>query len=216
MATIYNFAQHSPEWHAIRVRPTASNFSRLVTPAGKPASTASDYAAEILAAHYGIRKPWFETPAMATGTRLEPESRAMYELLTDNEVTQVGFVTYSDDPFAPGCSPDGLICEDGCLEIKCPEPWTHLATLMSGVMPDKHKPQVQGNLFVTGRQWLDFVSYCPGYDIDGEFFALPVDKQMFITRVYRDEKYIAALEAATAMVQELLIKHTGVKNENRT
>ena len=210
MATIYTFDQHTPEWYAIRARPTASNFSRLVTPAGKPASTATDYAAEILAAHYGIRKPFFETAAMATGTRLEPEARAMYELLTDNEVAQVGFVTYSDEPFAPGCSPDGLIGEDGGLEIKCPEPWTHLATLLSGVMPDKHKPQVQGSMFVTGRKWWDFVSYCPGYEVDGEIVSLPVDKQIFITRVYRDDKYIAAIDAATFDVQYKLREITGL------
>lgn len=191
--------QGTPDWHALRNRPTASRFGDLVTPAGKPSASAIGYIAELLAAYYGNHKPFFVTDAMQNGTDREPAARDLYEIITGNTVEQVGFVIARDEPFAPGCSPDGLVGDDGGIEIKSPEPWTHMQTIIEGKMPSKYIAQTQGFLFVTGRQWVDFVSYCPLY---------PAQHQIFIERQYRDEKYIAALDAATARAQELLIKHT--------
>ena len=191
--------QGTPEWHALRNRPTASRFGDLVTPAGKPSASAIGYIAELLAAYYGNHKPFFVTEAMQNGTDREPAARDLYEIITGNTVVQVGFVIARDEPFAPGCSPDGLVGDEGGIEIKSPEPWTHMQTIIEGKMPSKYIAQTQGFLFVTGRQWVDFVSYCPLY---------PAQHQIFIERQYRDEKYIAALAAATARAQELLIKHT--------
>lgn len=202
MAIYYpEIKQHSDEWFALRGRPTASRFSDLVTPAGKPSASASAYVAELAAAYYGNRKPFFETDAMKNGTEREPAARDLYEIMTCNTVVQTGFVIERDEPFAPGCSPDGLVGDDGGIEIKSPEPWTHMATIIDGRMPDKHKAQVQGFLFVTGRQWCDFVSYCP---------LFPAQHQIFIERHQRDEKYIAALDAATSNAQAILRKLTGV------
>lgn len=201
MAIYYpKIEQGTPEWHALRNRPTASRFSDLVTPAGKPSSSAGAYVAELLAAYYGNPRPFFATQAMENGTEREPEARELYEIITGNTVMQVGFVIGRDEPFSPGCSPDGLVDDDGGIEIKCPEAWTHISTLIEGKMPAKHIAQTQGFLFVTGREWCDFVSYCP---------LLPAEHQMFIERQYRDARYIAALDAATAQAQELMIKFTG-------
>lgn len=196
MAVYYpQLEQGSPEWHTLRNRPTASRFSDLVTPAGKPSASATAYIAELLAAYYGNHKPFFETDAMRNGTEREPAARDLYEIMTGNTVEQVGFVIERDEPFAPGCSPDGLVGDDGGIEIKSPEPWTHMQTVMEGKMPAKHIAQTQGFLFVTGREWCDFVSYCP---------LFPAQHQIFIERQHRDEKYIAALDAATANAQEIM------------
>ena len=201
MAIYYpQIEQGTQEWHALRNRPTASRFGDLVTPAGKPSSIAGGYVAELLAAYYGNPKPFFTTPAMDNGTAREPEARDLYEIMTGNTVEQVGFVIGRDEPFAPGCSPDGLVGDDGGIEIKCPEVWTHISTLIEGKMPSNHIAQTQGFLFVTGREWCDFVSYCP---------LLPAEHQIFIERQHRDAKYIAALDAATAQAQGLMIKFTG-------
>lgn len=196
-----NLEQGTPEWHALRNRPTASRFADLVTPAGKASASASAYIAELAAAYYGNHKPFFTTEAMQNGTDREPAARDLYELLSGNTVTQTGFVIEREEPFAPGCSPDGLVGDDGGIEIKSPEPWTHMATLIAGVTPDKHRAQIQGFLFVTGREWCDFISYCPLY---------PAEHQIFIERHQRDDKYIAALDAATSNAQALLRKITGV------
>lgn len=208
MLIYYDLEQRSPAWHAMRVRPTASNFDRLITAGGKPSASANDYIAEILAAHYGIYKLSFESPAMAAGTRLEPDARAAYEFITGAEIRQAGFVVVDGSPFSPGCSPDGLIGDDGGLEIKCPEPWNHLATVISGTMPDKYRPQVQGSMFVTGRQWWDFVSYCPGYNTDGAWVALPMRLQTIIVRQLRDNEYIEKLGATVLAASQALIKLT--------
>ena len=79
-----------------------------------------------------------------------------------------------------GCSPDRLIAEDGLLELKCPAPHTHVRYLIEGCMDDEKRPQVQMQMLVTGRAWVDLVSYHP---------ELPI----VITRVERDVEYIALL-----------------------
>lgn len=202
MAIYYpDLEQGSPEWHALRNRPTASRFSDLVTPSGKASASANGYIAELAAAYYGNRKPFFTTDAMQNGTDREPMARDLYEILTGNTVEQTGFVIERDEPFAPGCSPDGLIGDEGGIEIKSPEPWTHMATIIEGVTPAKHTAQIQGFLFVTGREWCDFISYCPLY---------PAEHQIFIERHHRDAKFIAALDAATSNAQSILRKLTGV------
>jgi len=84
------------------------------------------------------------------------------------------------DNVEAGASPDGLIGEDGLLEIKCPLAHTHVGYLREGVLPPKYIPQVQGQLWVTGRQWCDFVSYHP-------------ELKIMIVRVERDDSYIFTL-----------------------
>lgn len=201
MAIYYpQLEQGTPEWHALRIRPTASRFGDLVTPSGKPSASATAYLAEILAAYYGNPKPFFVTPAMEWGTATEDAARMRYELEEGADVTQTGIVLDREERFSPACSPDGLVGDDGGIEIKCPETWTHLQTILAGKIPAKHIAQTQGFLFVTGRDWIDFVSFDP---------RLPAHLQYFCQRQFRDEKYIAALDAATYEAQERLLKLTG-------
>ena len=159
--------QGSPEWFNVRAGiPTASEFGRLLTPKKLQFSEAGSrsYACELIAARLmggapeGVES--YGTRAMQYGTDTEPEARAFYTLDRDTDVEQVGFCL-SDDGLI-GCSPDGLVGDDGGLELKCPLMKTHISYLIDGGLPDAYKAQVHGSMIVTGRSWWDFMSYAYG------------------------------------------------------
>ena len=131
---------------------------------------------------------------MAHGTATEPEARAAYSFHHDADVSEIAFVDHPTIPMA-GASPDGLIGEDGLLEIKCPNTATHLDTLASGKPAGKYVTQMQWQMACTGRQWCDFASYDP---------RLPEHLRLFVTRIPRDGELIAAMEAeVSAFLAEL-------------
>ncbi|MBD3844240.1 YqaJ viral recombinase family protein [Bosea sp. SSUT16] len=178
--------QGSPEWLAIRVgKVTASRVADVVakTKTGYGASRAN-YMAELIAERLtGAPAERYTNAAMAWGTEKEPEARALYEFLTDAEVTQVGFVphpTISDS----GASPDGLVGEDGLVEIKCPNTATHIDTLLGRSIPAKYETQMQWQMACTGRLWCDFVSYDP---------RMPDSMRLFVCREERNDAMIAEL-----------------------
>lgn len=160
---IIECAQGSPEWRAARLGiPTASQFSRILTPAKlEYAKGAETYIREILA-EWLTGEPQDEGGSGGTerGTDMEPEARAWYEAQYDVTVREVG-VCLSDDGTV-GCSPDGLVGEDGGLEIKCPFAKTHIGYVLdpASLVAD-YRHQIQGGLFVTGRKWWDVMSYSP-------------------------------------------------------
>jgi hypothetical protein len=100
------------------------------------------------------------TAAMRNGTATEPEARRWYEFEHDCTVRQVGIMLSDDGRI--GASPDGLVDEDGGVEIKCPAGKTHIGYLLDGGLPAEYKPQVHGCLVVSERKWWDFVSYKAG------------------------------------------------------
>lgn len=120
------------------------------------------------------------TPWMQRGVELEPEARAFYEMERGVDVQEVGFITRDDG--LVGCSPDGLVGERGMLEIKVPSPGVHVEYLLSGELPSKYRVQVQGQLYIAERQWVDFLSYSP-------------DMPCVLVRVERDEPYIESMAA---------------------
>lgn len=123
--------------------------------------------------------------AGAWGTDVEPLALAAYEARTGNIVTEVGFTRHESIQFV-GVSPDGLIDDDGSIEMKCPyNSINHLITIREQKMPDEHIPQVQGVMWVTNRKWCDFISYDP---------RMPDHYKLFIQRIIRDEKYIRELK----------------------
>jgi hypothetical protein len=161
---IFMFAQYSPDWARVRSGiPTASQFGRIMTPAKRQYSAqARAYALELLdQKHRGFSRDAHCSPEMQHGLDTEPEARAWYAFDTGLDVQQVGFCLTDCGRF--GCSPDGLVGPDGGLEIKCPQPVTHLQYLDDGIVPAAYLPQIHGSLIVTGRAWWDFLSYCPGY-----------------------------------------------------
>lgn len=136
----------------------------------------------------------YQNGAMQHGTETEPAARSTYEFITGNTVDQVGFIKL--DSGLAGCSPDGLIGEDGGLEIKCPNTETHIRTFLSGKMPPEHKPQVQGSLWICERDWWDFVSFDDRMN----------DNQNVIYRQHRDEAYIKTLSEEVEKFAEELEK----------
>lgn len=190
--------QGSPEWLLARLGcPSGSGFSKLVTTSGKPSTTAETYINELIAEKVIGQIPennpneW-----MQRGTALEPDARAFYEFDRDVEVTEVGFCMH--DTLECGISPDGLVGDDGGLEIKCPKPSTHIKYLrnQAGYLQKKKPPteyyqQVMGCLWITEREWWDFLSYHP---------SLPP----MLVRVERDEEYIKLLAAEVEKACEII------------
>jgi len=183
--------QGSPEWLAARLGiPSASMFAKLVTTKGIWSASADAYINQLVAERLtGEREEVFQSHHMLRGTELEPDARDLYSLISDAEVTEVGFCLH--DTLSAGCSPDGLIGEEGGLEIKAPAPSTHVEYLRGGVLPSKYKQQVMGCLWITGREWWDFVSYHP-------------TMKPLIVRVERDEEYIAALDKCVTKAVNLI------------
>lgn len=185
---IINHEQGTQGWLTSRLGcPSGSGFDKLITSAGKPSTQSEAYINQLIAeVMTGNTTEVKVTDAMQRGTVLEPMAREFYTLASGNQVVQVGFC--KDDRLECGISPDGLIGENGGLEIKCPAAHTHVAYLRDGKLPTKYKQQVMGCLWITGRQWWDFVSY------HEEMPAL-------IVRVERDEEFInlLAIEVAKAV-----------------
>lgn len=181
---IIDVIQGSEAWEQIRKGlPTASNFSRIVTPArGQLSSAWTGYAATLMAELSGAVVPMMPTQWMDWGTEQEPYAVAAYEKLTGLKTEVVGFV-FPDDHGRYGCSPDRLVAHDGLLEVKCPKPETLVEYHVNGEFPGEYRPQVQGQLYITNREWCDFFVYHP-------------QLKPFLIRVERDEKYIANLAVA--------------------
>lgn len=155
--------QGTPEWRQERAGiPTSSSFDMIVTTQGKPSKQRQKYLYVLAAERItGAKEEHYQSVAMQSGIALEAEARAMYELITGNEVKEVG-VCFPDERKLCGSSPDGLVDPNGALEIKCPLSHTHVDYLIKGTLPTDYFAQVQGQLFVTGRKYVDFFSYYPG------------------------------------------------------
>jgi putative phage-type endonuclease len=180
--------QGTEEWFAIRCgKVTASRIADIIatTKSGYSASRANYEAQLICEILTGKPAESFTNAAMAWGTETEPLARAQYELKTGNMVNQIGFVVHPKIEQA-GASPDGLVDNDGLIEIKCPNTSTHLDTLLSQKVPSKYITQMTWQMLCTGRKWCDFVSYDP---------RLPDNLQLFIQRIELDEEYGKKLES---------------------
>ncbi len=181
----------SREWFLMRLGvPTSSEFHKIVTPGGKISAQAEGYAHTLLAElMLGRSLDTPETQWMVRGQELEDEAIKAYELVAGVETSLGGFITNDDGTL--GCSPDRLVGEDGILEMKVPAPNTHVGYLVSRDFGKEKWPQVQGQLLVSGRKWVDLMSYHP---------ELPP----VVIRAERDEKYIAILAPALATFVEQL------------
>jgi len=133
----------------------------------------------------GIPVQGYKSAAMQWGTDTEPMARLAYEARTGSLVIQTGFIKHTTIPFC-GASPDGLLDNDGLIEIKCPESTTHITWLEEGRVPPEHLPQLNFQMWVTGRSYVDFVSYDPRF---------PPNLQLMIVRTKRDDAFIATLAA---------------------
>jgi putative phage-type endonuclease len=190
--------QGTAEWLQERCgKVTASRIADLMgrTKTGSYGSGRANYAAQLIAERLtGNVAASFSNAAMIHGTETEPEARRAYEFFVDRDVQQVGFVPHPSINMA-GASPDGLVGEDGLLELKCPNTATHIDTLLSGSVPDKYIKQMQFQMACTGRQWCDFASY------DNR---LPERMRLFVKRIERSAETIAEIETeVTAFLAEI-------------
>ena len=186
---IYVFCeQGTREWIECRLGvATASCFSKILTPKGALSAQREDYMGKLLA-EWVTGEPfddWQGNEHTEWGKDNEPAARDYYCLenaLEPGDFKQVGFV-YSDESKLIGASPDCLITDVGLLEMKCPMPKNHLLTLFRGEIPKNHIPQLQGQLWVTQRLWVDFMSFHPLFP-------------PFVERIYPDPVYQAAMDNA--------------------
>jgi hypothetical protein len=172
--------QGSPEWIQARLGiPTASQFHRIITPAKlKPSSAQDKYIRELLAEWLlGEPQDDYVSELMERGKQLEDEAVAAYEFENDVSVDRVGFCLRNDE--SVGASPDGLIGDNGGLEIKCPGAPAHIGYLI-GDPENEYKAQIQGGLWVCERDWWSRLSYNP---------AMPKSH----VKCGRDEDFLAAL-----------------------
>jgi hypothetical protein len=184
---IIDFPQGSAEWRQAKCgRIGASNVSKVLSRAKDRKSegaTRANYKARIIA-EILTGKPQeddFTSDDMEGGIELEPFARGAYEVHINGFVDQVGFVVHPRYERA-GCSPDGLVGDKGMVQIKCPKPATHIAYRLAGVVPSKYEPQLAWEMETCGREWSDFVSYCP---------AFPAPINLFVVRMHHNAERAA-------------------------
>jgi len=189
----YNFPQYSDEWWSERLgKPSASNGKKLVTSTGLPSKQMEDYAIDLAAdMHAGeVVDKWDGNSATRRGTELEPEARSFYEFSSGNDVVEVGM--FSD--MGAIASPDGCIGDDGLLEIKCLSGRNHIKTQLyykaKGVPPTSYIAQVQMQMLISKRSWVDLLFFHP---------LLP----SLTIRVYPDAKVVAGLKAQITACNKL-------------
>ena len=177
----HDVTQYSAEYDRLRLGiPTSSNFHKIITPQGKPSKQWREYACVLIAERILQQKiEFYNSPAMERGLIVEAEAADWYEFDHDVTVQKVGFIT--DDDHAVGCSPDRLVGAEGLLEIKAPLPHTQVEYWISGKLNERFRPQLQGQLYVSQRSWVDILCW---HDV------LP----KLVVRVEPDEKFIATLD----------------------
>ena len=180
--------QRTTEWFQARLgKVTASRVADVIakTKTGYSASRENYMAQLVVERLTNTQAESFTNAAMEWGVANEKFARAAYELKMGVMVDETGLVDHPTIPMA-GASPDGLVGEDGLVEIKCPNTATHIDTLLTQTVPAKYNTQMQFQMACTGRQWCDFVSFDP---------RMPQKAQIFIKRVLRDDSFIKEIES---------------------
>ena len=180
--------QLSPEWFEIRTgKVTASRFKDVINKLknGKSGAPRFNYKNQfIIEKLTHIKQQNFMTEAMHWGVEQEGGAAFAYEIKTNAKIKEISFIEHSTIADCGG-SPDGLIDDNGCIEIKCPyNSANHLEYIKNG-FPDQYKAQIQGILMLTKRQYCDFISYDP---------RMPEHLNLFIQRILPDQEFISYLE----------------------
>jgi len=186
--------QRSPEWFAARLGSLgASEVYEAIarTKTGWGASRANVMARKIVERLTGVPQDTYVNAAMQNGIDTEPEARTAYEFWRNVTVEEIGLVRHPSIPNTHA-SPDGLISDDGLLEIKCPQSAKHIETLLGQAIDLRYHTQMQWQMACSGRQWCDFVSYDP---------RMPEHMRLFVQRVDRNDERIEELEE---MVRDFL------------
>lgn len=196
--TIYDkLEQGSQEWFDARCGIlTASVIGQMITP--KTVKRADNETARSLTRHLAAERitqyvePTFTSADMERGNLVEPIARDLYSK-DYAEAREVGFMLMEEESFKLGFSPDGLVGDNGLLEIKAPRQKKHLATILDDAVPMEHMAQIQTGLLVSGYEWLDFISYCGGMPL-------------FVKRVLPDPKWFDAIKETASVFEENVSK----------
>ena len=189
---IHDMEQASPEWFKVRQLKMTASHAQAIASQGKGLET---YITELLAEYFSnAEKEHYSNEHTERGNELEPQARGIYELETGNFVEEVGFIEYNE---YAGVSPDGLVNNDGLLEIKCPSDKVYMQQLLNNKVPSVYEWQMQYQMLATGREWCDYFVYNPNF------------KQSFIKiRVHKDEekqaKLIKGLEVGQKKIEKAL------------
>lgn len=181
MAKYFYCEQYDDTYDKLRLGlPTSSNFNKVITPEGEPSKSWQKYAYHLIAERcLGRKVDTYTSHHMERGMIMEQDAVDYYEFENTCAVKKVGFIT--DNAGRLGASPDRLVGNDGLLECKCPSPAVQVEYLLTGKIDRAYWPQLQGQLFISERKFVDIISFHP---------ELP----RTIIRVERDEPYIACME----------------------
>lgn len=196
---IINVEQGTDEWFKIREFKLTGSHAQEIGNYGKGLDT---YCLKLASEHYSTaKKEHFTSKDTERGNELEPIARSLYELEKGVDVTQVGFITIDALPFV-GCSPDGLVEEDGLIEIKCPDDLNHFRMIINGEkeIESKYLWQVQMNLLLTGRKWADLIFYNPNFKENMIIYRILPDKE-------KHEELNKGIEKGTKILQEYKNKY---------
>lgn len=197
MLKIFNCEQKSEEWFKLREQYplTASKASEI----GNQGAGLKTLCLDKMAEKYSIsNKEKFSTEDTERGVEFEPYARQMYELETGNKVKEVGFMVNEDICKLAGVSPDGLVGEDGLIEIKCFADTKHFEMICDSKngefsIEKKYLWQMQMQMLITGRKWNDFIAYNPNYK-----------ERLLIKRILPDIKMQEEIKKGLKLGEELL------------
>lgn len=193
----HDIKQQTPEWFKLKELKMSASHGQAIGNCGAGLNT---YITEMLAEYYSTaEKIHYSNKDIDRGNELEPEARSIYEFKTGKKVREIGFVEYNK---YVGCSPDGLVCANGGIEIKCPNDYIYFSLLLEKDL--KVNPtymwQIQMNMLITGKSWWDYIVYNPNFK-----------KDMLITRVKPNleqfKKLEEGFEKGREMIEDLINKY---------
>lgn len=183
--------QRSEEWFKNRLGVLTSSSCEDTTTPAKRKTFLNKILAEMLT---GQQEPLPYSPHIEHGVKYEDEARRFYETQTGRKVREVSFIFKNSDKRV-GTSPDGLVGDDGMLEIKCPSTKVHLSYIVDDKPPSQYMYQMQHQMYVSGRKWVDFFSFDP---------RLPIELRSYLKRVYRDDDMQAKIDISANTVIQLI------------
>ena len=188
--------QQSEEWYRLRSgRFTASYFHTLMGESTTKENILLKKTAERLNPNF--RDDFFTTKDIERGIELESQARLLYEMQTGNEIKEIGFCEVDD---FVGCSPDGLIGEDGIIEIKSPKDNVFIEQVIKDKIKPEYYTQIQYNLYCLDRKYCDYIAYNVNYPL-------------FIKRIERDETYIEKIKKTIEQCKTIVLNNIEIFNE---
>jgi len=194
----WDIIQQTPEWDEIKKGKMSASHATAIGNFGKGLET---YTRQIVRDMI-VKRQFYTNKDMDRGNELEPIARLTYEFETGNQVKQIGFITYND---FVGCSPDGLVSDNGGLELKARNDEIHFGLLLGDSVDSSAIWQMNMNMLISGRKWWDFGSYNPNFK-----------QSLFIKRFYPDQTKFDALLKGFAIGEAIiknLLNNENIKNE---